>query len=132
MIGALASVCALVLPSLGLGASLENGLLQFSLAHGHALRSVPLPMVAGVAIAAAFSTAWMLETTSILLQKWLLWISTLIVFSGWIVVAWLWGWLLPPSHLLIAVTWSGICALLRAYQRPTPDHISATTDQFSS
>ena len=132
MIGALASVCALVLPSLGLGASLENVMAQYSLDHGNTLRFLPSPLVAGVAIIAAFSTVWMLETAPTLLQKWLLWCSSVIVFSGWIVVAWLWGWLLPPSHLLIAVVWSGICTLIRSHQRPKSEVTSSITDQPAS
>lgn len=125
LIGALASVCALVLPSIGLGAAWQEALLRHSHEQGVDLRVVPSTLVALIAIAAAFATAWMIETAPTLTQKCLLWVSAFIVFNGWMIVTWMWGWLLPPSHLPIAVAWSGVCSLIRAYQLRRSDAKSA-------
>jgi hypothetical protein len=119
-IGTMSLVLVVGLDLLGLWNPLDAGATAWTERLGEGMRDVPAGMVLLMTALGAYGLPLLMLASPRWWRRAILWMSGLFLTAAWLPVLALASWKLPPCMPVIAVLWSGLCALIYAQRHRLP------------
>ena len=120
LIGTMAVGLSVGMDSLGFWNALDERATAWTVRLGDGMRDAPAHWVLILTVASAFLLPFLMLSTPQWWRRLVLWMSFLLVTIAWMPVLALASWKLPPCMPVIALLWSGLCALIYAQQHRLP------------
>jgi len=119
---AMAMGLAWVLQASRMLAGFDGGVRKWfvGLEAGMEMREVPTGVVAGVMAAWVFGIVWVILESPGTWRRMVLWVTALVLTVAMVPVLVLGGWWLLPGMPVVAVIWSGVCAMVYAGRHRMP------------
>jgi hypothetical protein len=120
MIGTMAVGLSVGMDSLGFWNALDERATAWTISLGDGMRDVPAHWVLILTVVSSFLLPFLMLSTPQWWRRLVLWLSFLLITIAWMPVLALASWKLPPSMPIIALLWSGLCAIIYAKQHRLP------------
>jgi hypothetical protein len=120
LIGTMAVGLAVGMDSLGFWHALDERATAWTARLGDGMRDVPAMWVLLLTVVSAYALPILMLSSPQWWRRVVLWCSLLMVTVAWLPVLALASWKLPPCMPLVALLWSGLCALIYAQRHRLP------------
>lgn len=131
-IGTMALVLVVGMDTLGFWEGLDSWATGWTARLGEGMRDVPASMVLLMTFILAYALPMLMLSTPQWWRRLILWVSLALLTAGWLPVLALASWKLPPSLPMIALLWSGLCALIYAHRHRLPCETGISSANSSS
>lgn len=129
LIGTMAVGLAVGMDSLGFWNGLDERATAWTARLGDGMRDVPVVWVLVLTLVCAYALPLLMLSSPQWWRRVVLWCSLLMVTLAWLPVLALASWKLPPCMPLVALVWSGLCALIYAQRHSLPCEMPAVPPQ---
>lgn len=119
-IGTMSLVLVVGLDLLGVWNPLDAGATAWTERLGDGMRDVPAGMVLFMTMLGAYGLPLLMLASPQWWRRVILWMSALCLTAAWLPVLALASWKLPPCMPVMAVLWSGLCAMVYAQRHRLP------------
>jgi len=119
-IGTMSLVLVVGLDLLGVWNPLDTAATAWTARLGDGMRDVPAGVVLLITAIGTYALPLVMLASPQWWRRARLWLSALFLTVGWLPVLALASWKLPPCMPVIAVLWSGLCALIYAQRHALP------------